>query len=590
MLRVYLSSTSRITMATIQRRELTLEHCEFDESLPLLLRRIYAARGVTSMDALEKGLEQLISYENLLNIHKAAAFLHEALSAQKNILVVGDFDTDGATSTALMVSALRTFGGKNIQYLVPNRFEYGYGLSPEIVEVAAQRNPHIIITVDNGISSIEGVQRAKELGIKVLVTDHHLAGNELPEAEVIVNPNQPHCTFPSKALAGVGVAFYVLLALRSYLREKNWFSDNAIAEPNMGEFLDLVAVGTVADVVPLDHVNRILVHQGLKRIRLGRMRPGIRALLEVSGRSCVNLVASDLGFAVAPRLNAAGRLDDMSLGVELLLSQDAERAKTLAVQLNELNLERRVIEADMQQQAFSALDKLHLEDGKILARGLCLYDPQWHQGVIGILASRIKDKFHRPVIAFAKSDDQYIKGSARSIQGLHIRDVLDAIATKNPSLILRFGGHAMAAGLTLLEENFNAFSKAFNEEVSAQLREEDLLRTLYSDGELDLNEYCINTAELLRDAGPWGQAFPEPLFDGEFRILEQRLVGAKHLKMSLGMEGSLMVMDAIAFNVDLNEWPSHRCEHIRAAYRLDINEYRGKRTIQLVIEHMEAIK
>jgi single-stranded-DNA-specific exonuclease len=552
-----------------------------------LLQRIYSLRGMQSQTELERGLERLIPYASLSGIQAAVLCLSEVLTQQKKILIVGDFDADGATSTAVAVRALKSFGARQVEFLVPNRFAFGYGLTPELVEVAQREfSPALIITVDNGIANNAGVAKAKSFGIQVLVTDHHLPGAELPDADVIVNPNQPDDIFPSKNLAGVGVIFYVMLALRRHLTDSGWFTTQNIPEPNMSKLLDLVALGTVADVVPLDHNNRILVHQGLRRIRAGQCIPGISALLEIAGRNQTRLVASDLGFAVAPRLNAAGRLDDMSLGIECLLTDDAKKARDIAVILSEMNDERRVIEQDMQDQALQILNNLHPEKKDQLPLGICLFDAEWHQGVIGIVAARIKERFHRPVIAFAPSTGDEIKGSARSIPGLHIRDVLAQIDTQHPQLIDKFGGHAMAAGLTLSRQHFEKFSQSFNAAVTGLLTEEQLHNKLLSDGEMAENELTLETAEVLREAGPWGQAFPEPLFDGTFNILEQRLVGNKHLKMVLGLEK--INLDAIAFNVDMKLWPNYRCERVHIAYRMDVNEFRGKRTVQLIVEHLEA--
>ncbi|MFU8797844.1 MAG: single-stranded-DNA-specific exonuclease RecJ [Gammaproteobacteria bacterium] len=551
-----------------------------------VLARVYAARGISSADQIERGFENLLPWQSLSGISQAVACLYEALKNKQSILVVGDFDADGATSSALAVSALQALGATKIGYLVPNRFEYGYGLTPEIVAVAKQKNPDWIITVDNGISSLEGVAAAKAMGIRVIITDHHLPGTVLPDADAIVNPNVPNDLFSSKNLAGVGVIFYVMLAFRSYLREKKWFETQRIPEPNMAQFLDLVALGTIADVVPLDTNNRILVHQGLQRIRAGKVRPGIRALLSAANREPENIVASDLGFAIGPRLNAAGRLDDMSLGIECLLATDFTSALAQATHLNALNLERREIEDKMQQEALTALNKLQLN--KVLSTGLCLYDSTWHQGVIGILAGRLKDKLHRPVIVFALVGENELKGSARSVMGLHIRDALDAVATRHSGLITKFGGHAMAAGLSLKRSNYEDFSKAFNEEVERHLMQNDLQGKIYTDGEL-LAEYCdIKVAELLRDSGPWGQQFPEPVFEGRFRILDQRLVGNKHLKLILGLGENGQPIEAIAFNIDMKQWPNKRAEFMNIVYRLDINSFRGKRSVQLMVEHIIA--
>jgi len=561
----------------------------FSDDLHPLLQQLYVARGIQSPNELVYEFDQLLPYHDLKQIEAAATHLVEAILQNERILIVGDFDADGATSSALAVSALKKFGAREVEFLVPNRFTYGYGLTPEIVEVAAKWKPDVIVTVDNGISSIAGVKAANERGIKVIITDHHLAGNELPNAAAIVNPNQPGDTFASKNLAGVGVIFYLLLAVRANLREQNWFSEQNLPEPNMGQFLDLVALGTVADVVTLDKNNRLLVQQGLRRIRAGKCRPGITALLSVANRNQAHTVAADLGFAVGPRLNAAGRLDDMALGISCLLSDDPKQAKSMAIELDTLNKERRAIEAKMKDQAMQLLEKIDLENNaKEVPVGVCLYDASWHQGVVGILASRIKERLNRPVIAFAKVSDDELKGSARSITGLHIRDVLDAIATKHPGLIDKFGGHAMAAGLSLAREKLAAFSEAFVEEIAKQLDPEKLLGEIISDGALEPENLNLDVAEMLRQAGPWGQGFPEPLFDGTFRILQQRIVGGKHLRMVLGTQDPSVDVEAIAFHVDVEKWPNHDCENVNIVYRLDVNEYLGRRKVQLLVDQLEA--
>lgn len=573
------------TRREIRRRAPAARGLE-DADLHPLLARVYRNRGVASAGELSLELAELLPPDALKGADRAAALLAEALAADRRILVVGDFDADGATSTALAVSTLRAFGAGQVDYLVPNRFDYGYGLTPEIVELASGRSPDLIVTVDNGISSIEGVAAARERGIATLVTDHHLAGAELPAADVIVNPNQPGCDFPSKALAGVGVIFYVMLALRAELRRRDWFAGRGMAEPGLGQVLDLVALGTVADVVPLDRNNRILVDAGLRRIRAGRARPGIAALLEVAGRAPHTTVASDLGFAAGPRLNAAGRLDDMSVGIECLLSEDPLSARRIAGELHQLNRDRRSIEQDMQDRALVMLESLELGEGGEVPLAVTLYEAGWHQGVIGILASRVKDRLHRPTIAFADADDsgQEIKGSARSIPGIHIRDVLDAVATRHPGLISKFGGHAMAAGLSLPRAAYADFSEAFVAEVARHAEAVDLQAVVESDGELAAADFDLETAAALRFAGPWGQHFPEPVFDGRFRVITQRLVGERHLKLVLGLPDSDTCVDAIAFNIDPAEWPDSAVEAIEAAYRLDVNEFRGQRTVQLVIE------
>lgn len=572
----------------IRRRDPATTGLAGGSSLHPLLARVYAGRGVNCAEQLNLALDQLLPPEGLLNAHSAAELLADALASDKKILVVGDFDADGATSTTLAVSALRAFGAARVDFLVPNRFEYGYGLTPEIVALAGRDQPDLIITVDNGISSLEGVDAARKLGIATLITDHHLAGRELPQADVIVNPNQPGCTFASKNLAGVGVIFYVMLALRAELRSRNWFDSRP--QVNLGHYLDLVALGTVADVVPLDYNNRILVAAGLARIRAGQARPGIHALLEMGSRHYRSVVASDLGFAVGPRINAAGRLEDMSIGIACLLSEDVAEAAALAGRLQQLNLDRRVIEQGMQDEALQILAKLPLQAEQEPPLAMTLYQSGWHQGVIGILASRIKDRLHRPVIAFADGDPGQIKGSARSIPGIHIRDILDAVATRHPGLISKFGGHAMAAGMTLPLADYDAFAAAFTEEVARHAQDVELQAVIASDGELSETDFQLELANELRYAGPWGQHFPEPVFDGRFTIVSQRLVGEKHLKLVLSPPGSTQVLDAIAFNVDLDTWPDQAIEEIEIAYRLDVNEFRGQRSVQLMVEHLVPVR
>ena len=560
------------------------------ESLPPLVRRIYSQRPLAALTELELTLSQLILPARLKGIDAAVDLLEAALKEGERLLIVADFDADGATSCALALTVLRAFGCAHVDYIVPNRFEYGYGLTPEIVELAKGKNPDLIITVDNGISSIEGIESARAAGIKTLVTDHHLPGRELPAADAIVNPNQPGCEFPSKSIAGVGVIFYVMLALRSRLRDNGWFTSKGIPEPNLAEQLDLVALGTVADVVALDHNNRILVSEGIKRIRAGRARPGILSLLTLAKRNFSTLAASDLGFAVGPRLNAAGRLDDMSTGIECLLTQSEHEAHEYALELDGMNKDRRDIEAGMREQAFALVDQLAF-DADDLPAGLSLFDERWHQGVVGIVASRIKERCHRPVIAFALADaddpESELKGSARSIPGFHIRDALDAVAAANPGLVTKFGGHAMAAGLSLSRANFDAFAQAFAAEATRVLSPELLQATIVSDGELSAEELTLGCAADLAAAGPWGQAFPEPTFHGRFKLQQQRRLGENHLKMvlsPLGDDGFLV--DAIAFGVSEADWPASSATEIELAYRLNINEFRGARTLQLMVEHL----
>jgi len=560
----------------------------FSADLHPILKRVYAARQVRAPEDLDTGLQALLTPESLSGIDAAVELLAAAMAKQKKLLVVGDFDVDGATSSALMVMALRDMGATSVDYLVPNRFAFGYGLTPEIVELAATtRNPDLIITVDNGVSSLAGVAKARQMDIDVLVTDHHLPGPELPAACAIVNPNLENDRFPSKALAGVGVAFYLLLALRSHLDANGWFDGPAANRPNLAAYLDLVALGTVADLVPLDRNNRILVQQGLQRIRAGKCRPGIQALLEIAGRNVNRVIASDFGFAVGPRLNAAGRLDDMSVGIECLMSESIDRARELAGQLDALNRERREIEADMKTEAINTVEQLHLAESG-LPIGLCLYDQGWHQGVIGILASRVKEQFHRPVIAFAPAGEGEIKGSARSIPGLHIRDTLDSIAARQPQLLQKFGGHAMAAGLSLEAKNLPAFKEAFLYELEKSLDQDALTGVIESDGQLTDDDFSLELSEQLRQAGPWGQGFAEPLFDGRFTVLNARIVGDNHLKLSVRPENSERSVDAIAFNLAA-EHPLRGGESVRMAYRLDTNEYRGMLNLQLVVNYIEPV-
>lgn len=568
----------------LRRRE-AADGVDLPADLPPLLQRLYASRGVRSAQELERGVKGMLPWSQLTGVEKAVEMLYGAFKQGLHIVVVGDFDADGATSTALSVLALRALGYGNVSYLVPNRFEDGYGLSPEVVDQAHARGAQMIMTVDNGISSHAGVEHAHALGIPVLVTDHHLPGDTLPAAEAIINPNLRDCEFPSKSLAGVGVAFYLMLALRTFLRDKGWFDERGIAPPNLADLLDLVALGTVADVVPLDANNRILTWQGLSRIRAGKCRPGIKALLEISNRDPQKLAASDLGFALGPRLNAAGRLDDMSVGVALLLCDNVGEARVLANELDALNQTRKEIEQGMQAEALTLCEKLE-RSSETLPGGLAMYHPQWHQGVVGILASRIKERFHRPVIAFAPTGDGTLKGSGRSIQGLHMRDALERLDTMYPGLILKFGGHAMAAGLSLEEARFEEFQQRFGELVTEWLDPALLQGEVVSDGPLAAAEMSMEVAQMLRDAGPWGQMFPEPLFDGRFRLLQQRLVGERHLKVMVEPVGGGPLLDGIAFNVDTSLWPDNGVREVQLAYKLDINEFRGNRSLQLIIDHL----
>lgn len=574
-------------LTTIKRRPDVEISAQINE-LPLILQRIYAQRGISNEEELNHSLKKALPPGKLMNVEAGVDLIYNCMQNDQHILIVGDFDADGATSTALFMRALKSFGYLNASYLVPNRFEFGYGLTPEIVEVAADSSPSLIITVDNGISSIEGVAAAKAKGIDVLVTDHHLPGRELPDANVIINPNQDGDDFPSKHLAGVGVVFYVLSALRALLRESNWFSDKQISEPNLAQFLDIVAVGTVADVAKLDYNNRILVDQGLRRIRADKCCAGIRALLTVAGKKLFHVSSTDLGFVVGPRLNAAGRLEDMSLGIECLLTDDESRAFELAKQLNDLNEERKQIEQEMQKQALEALNSNKFENIDAYRFGIALYDADWHQGVIGIVAARLKEKFNRPVIVFAQSNETELKGSARSIPGLHIRDAIDLLATRHPELIKTFGGHAMAAGLSIPIENFKAFATAFDQVIEELVTPEQLEAKLLSDGELKDNELNLDIAELLFRAGPWGQGFPEPVFDGVFKVNDHRIVGKHHLKLNVTPLDGRQKIDAIAFNIEKHLW-NDESDKVHIAYQLAINEFRGIRSAQLIVQYLESI-
>ena len=572
---------------TIVLRPVKKKHA-LQGNLHPLLERIFLARGITSELELDRTLAKLPSPWLLSGMEEMVEHLIVAINEQQKICIVADFDADGATSCAVAIKGLQLLGAGQVSFVVPNRFEYGYGLTPEIVELVKLQNPDVIITVDNGISSIDGVKAATDSGIKVLVTDHHLPGSNLPAATAIVNPNLLDDKFPNKSLAGVGVIFYVLLALRSRLRDINWFETNQVKEPNLAQLLDYVALGTVADVVALEQSNRILVYQGLLRIRTGRCHPGLTALVEVSGKNPQTITAADLGFSLGPRLNAAGRMDDMSLGIQCLLSDDPALAKDIALQLDELNNDRREVEAVMKHEAQTYLSEMKALDEHHLPAGVCLFDANWHQGVIGILASRIKDQVHRPVIAFAPAGKDLIKGSARSIPGVHIRDVLSDIAAAHPKLLSKFGGHAMAAGLSLKMHDYPPFALAFDEMVSKRLASVDLEQKILSDGELAEQEMTIEIADLLQNSATWGQEFPEPLFDGVFDVIQSRIVGQRHLKLVLRKPVGDLVIDAIAFFVDRPEhWLGLR--QIKAVYKLDINEFRGNRTVQFIVQYFEKI-
>jgi single-stranded-DNA-specific exonuclease len=539
--------------------------------------RLFAMRGLTAPHELDYGLANLAPIGALENIDRAA----ELVIAKRNekIIVIGDFDVDGATSTALVLRCLREFGFEDVDYLVPNRFEYGYGLTPEIVQVAAERSPSLLITVDNGVSSVAGVATANALGIPVLVTDHHLPGEELPDAAVILNPNLADSHFPSRYLAGVGVAFYLMARVGRLLQEQG--VEGAAKVP--ARYLDLVALGTVADVVPLDHNNRILVHQGLLRIRAGHSVVGIQAILRQSGRQAARCVSTDLGFAVGPRINAAGRLEDISVGIECLLTDDFDTALGYAHTLDAINSERRDIETTMREQAFAYVDALGSQRWPAC---VSVYDSSWHQGVVGLIAARVRERCHRPVIAFARENDKYLKGSARSIQGVHIRDLLEAVSATRPGLIEKFGGHAMAAGLTIAESGFEEFKKAAAEQMARLYPEADFSGAILTDGNLPGDALNLRFARSLRDAGPWGSGFPEPMWSGDFSVVEQRVVGENHLKLRVRPAGGGSTVDAIAFN---QAGPADRGT-VQLAFRLDVNEYRGNETPQLVVEQIASLQ
>jgi single-stranded-DNA-specific exonuclease len=555
------------------------------DSIHPVLKRIYASRNIKSSEDLDYSLGSLIPYEELGGINDAVILLQEMMTQKKRILIVADFDADGATSCALAIRGLTAMGAEDVIYVVPNRFEHGYGLSPKIVDVALDHDPDLIVTVDNGISSISGVEHAKKNGIKVLITDHHLPGDKLPSADVIINPQLKDNKFPSKNLAGVGVVFYILLALRAKLKAENWFDKKNIKYPNLANLLDLVALGTISDLVPLDKNNRTMVAHGLKLMRKNKSKVGILAILNQSGRQLSTLTSGDLSFAIAPRLNAAGRLTDMSLGIECLLTDDKENATEMAKKLNQLNIERRQIQDNMEEQAFTEFEKYLQDTSKKIPHGICIYNQNWHQGVVGILAAKIKEKFNRPVIVFAQECQGILKGSARSITELHIKDVFDEIARLYPELILTFGGHAMAAGLTIEESQFDRFSDVFNKVVDRYISSDSLEDQCLTDGELSGDDFSLPLALAIQNAGPWGQSFPEPIFVGQFKILDKRIVGESHLKLKLQSRNN-NTLDAIAFNMTDDDWPS-KLEQITSTYRLGINHYRGHSQVQLFIEHIE---
>ena len=569
----------------IQRRQ-AASSTSLNQAFHPILDQVIRQRGISSSEELTTQAQHLLHYNLFKDIDVASQLLANAVINKRAICIVGDFDADGATSTALCILALRAMGHTNVSFIVPNRFDYGYGLTSPVVELAHQQGAELIVTVDNGISSIDGVNTAKALGIEVVVTDHHLPAEQLPAADAIVNPNQLDCAFPSKAIAGVGVAFYVMTALKNTLQQMDYFSHNTITPPNMANFLDIVALGTVADVVALDKNNRILVHQGIARIRSGRTRPGILALLNVANKNFRKCCTTDIGFVLGPRLNAAGRLEDMSQGIECLISDDNNQCAVLAAQLDGLNQSRREIEASMREDANTALAQLDLT-GDLKPSALVVYRSDFHQGVVGIVAGRLKEAHYRPTIVFADEDEYFIKGSARSIDGVHIRDALARVDALVPGLIKKFGGHAMAAGLSIAKQDLATFSELLQQVVSELLVDMPSEAILYSDGELPSNDLNLETASLLKFAMPWGQQFEEPVFDGEFALVSQKIVGQKHLKVVL--QYGEQYIDGIAFNVNIDEWPNLQAKRAKLAYRLDINEFRGQTSVQLMILGIEAL-
>jgi len=575
-----------IQRARIRRREAASGTDELPRELHPASRRVLLARGVHDASGLALSLGGLHAPDSLAGIEHAAGLLADAIMSDQSVLVVGDFDADGATGTALAILSLTAMGCRRVDFRVPNRFEFGYGLTVPLVETLADEPPDLLVTVDSGIACNAGVRRASELGSRVIVTDHHLPGDELPPADAIVNPNCPGDAFPSKALAGVGVMFYLLGRLRQVLRERGWFG-RARREPNLAHFLDLVALGTVADLVPLDHNNRILVRQGIERIRRGVCRPGLLALLRLGGRDYRFVTAADLGFAVGPRLNAAGRLEDMSAGIRCLLSEDTDEATELATQLDQLNRQRQGLQEQMQAEAMRQVEAL-LESLEAAEPppALCLYDESWHQGIVGLVASRVKDAVHRPVIAFApeSSGSTRLKGSARSVRGLHIRDVLAWVDAHRPGLMVAFGGHAMAAGLTLPRDGLDRFQAALVEAIDTILDGANLDDEVLTDGELAGTEIGLALASELEQLGPWGQRFPEPVFEGRFEILDQRVVGGSHLKLLLQSPDAAEPVDAIAFNCSPDSLGGSRT--LDVLYRLGVNRWRGSESCQLVVEHI----
>ena len=556
--------------------------------IPLLLQRVYALRGITSMQELDYTTRNLCNYDNLDGTHTAVEIVYSAMQNNKRIMIVGDFDTDGATSTALMIKALKKMGCKHVDYIIPNRFDDGYGLSISVVKRALSKKADLIITVDNGVSAIEAVEFAKQSNLTVIITDHHLCSEQLPAADAIINPNLPNSSFPSKHLAGVGVAFYFMLALRAKLRKENWFASNKLAEYNITNLLDLVALGTIADVVKLDRNNRILVHQGISRIRAGYCCEGIKALLDISRRDPLTLTSTDLAYYIAPRLNAAGRMDSMSLSVELLLCEDYDSAIKQATDLDTLNHDRKLIEQTMYQEALSYIEQVE-QKNSTFPNALVVHHPQWHQGIIGIVSARLKDKHYRPVICFASTEDGLLKGSGRSIEGIHLRDILDELNERYPDILVSFGGHAMAAGLSIQEKDLDQFSAHFEALITEQLDLDVLEQIIETDGEIDNQDFNYSIAKQLKESGPWGEGFTEPTFDGDFIVHQQRLFAEKHLKLVLEPKNGGPIIEGICFNVNLTQWPDNTIKIVKIVYQLDVNDFRGNQAVKLMIRHIWPI-
>ncbi|MBI0006826.1 single-stranded-DNA-specific exonuclease RecJ [Gilliamella sp. W8126] len=561
---------------------------ELSPDIPLLLQRVYALRGITSMQELDYTTRNLCNYDNLDGTQTAVEIVYSAMQNNKRIMIVGDFDTDGATSTALTVKALKKMGCQHVDYIIPNRFDDGYGLSISVIKRALLKKADLIITVDNGVSAIEAVEFAKQSNLTVIITDHHLCPEQLPAADAIINPNLPNCSFPSKHLAGVGVAFYFMSALRAKLRQENWFRTHNLEEYNLASLLDLVALGTIADVVKLDHNNRILVHQGINRIRSGYCCAGIKALLHIARKDPVSFTSTDLAYYIAPRLNAAGRMDNMSLSVELLLCDDYDSALKQASDLDMLNNDRKLIEQTMYKEALSYIQGLEQQQSSF-PNLLVVYHPEWHQGIIGILSARLKDKHYRPVICFASTEEGILKGSGRSIAGIHLRDLLDELDQNHPDLLVSFGGHAMAVGLSIRENDLERFRKHFETLIDKRLNANTLEQIIETDGEVDSQDFNYAMAKQLKESGPWGEGFTEPTFDGDFIVHQQRLFAEKHLRLVLEPKNGGPIIEGICFNINLTQWPDNTIKNVKIVYQLDVDDFRGNQTAKLMIRHIWPI-